>query len=156
MRNLSLCKCLDEWAFNALEGRRLRRELLQRQEMEKSTVREMAELRESAISHMNARYDIEREAKAVTRTLLRDLERQQGELKDAEDKARGLKAEITRLKQDALACTCRASKGTITPRDLEVAECLRSELYHRCSTTVGLVLHGIRVTEILEGRCVFV
>ena len=116
---------------------------------------EAAELREAAVKHMNARYLAETEAKNLTSTLLRDLQRQQQALEEANAMAQTLADEVAQLKlglKEATAgCVCKERKGSVTPREMEIAESLKMELYERSYTTTGLRMRCMAVSEILEG-----
>ena len=57
------------------------------------------------------------------------------------------------MKAAAASCVCKdwESRIAVSPRDLQVAECLKNEVYDRCHTTTGLRLMGVVVSGILEG-----
>ena len=111
--------------------------------------REVEELREAAVRHLAERENAEREAKVLTTTLLRDLTRQQQGMKEAQAKAKALDEEVLRLRSQLDGCRCM--QGKVTPREREIGESLKMEMFHRCHSTVGLVLRGLEVMEIVPG-----
>ena len=130
--------CVAEWGHLASQSRRCKEE-----------GREVEELREAAVRHLTARENAEREAKVLTTTLLRDLTRQQQGMKEAQAKAKALDEEVLRLRSQLDGCRCM--QGKVTPREREIGESLKMEMFNRCQSTVGLVLRGVEVMEIVPG-----
>jgi hypothetical protein len=116
-----------------------------------NAAKEVAEFRAVAVKHMDARYLLETEAQTLSSTLLRDLQRQQETLGKANARVQTLTDEVAHLKSRLKGCVCNERKGSATPRAMDVAESLKTELYERSCTTTGLRMRGVEVWEILGG-----
>jgi hypothetical protein len=89
MRMACLGRSVELWACVVNNDTDRRKDMLRWMDLESHMKKELEDLQAAATKHVRAKDELEHEAKVITRTLLRDLKRQQEELTFERDKGRG-------------------------------------------------------------------